>query len=65
MKPNSKTATTVKIVFRPEDVILSKAQTLPGGHACFTSGLVDETSFVGAYERVRVRLDPSGGKRLR
>ena len=51
----------VKIVFRPEDVILSKAQTLPGGHACFTSGLVDETSFVGAYERVRVRLDPSGG----
>lgn len=50
----------VKIVFRPEDVILSKAQTLPGGYACFTSGLVDETSFVGAYERVRVRLDPSG-----
>jgi hypothetical protein len=25
------------------------------------SGLVEETSFVGAYERVRIRLDPAGG----
>lgn len=51
---------TVKIVFRPEDIVLSKTQELPSGRVCFSSGLVEETSFVGAYERLRVRLDPSG-----
>jgi ABC-type Fe3+/spermidine/putrescine transport system ATPase subunit len=52
---------TVKLVFRPEDVSLSKTQALPAGHACLSSGLVEETSFVGAYERLRIRLDPTGG----
>ena len=52
---------TVKIVFRPEDVSLSKTQPLPGGRACLSGGIVEETSFVGAYERVRIRLDPAGG----
>ncbi len=51
----------VKIVFRPEDVVLSKTQVLPSGPVCFSSGLVEQKSFVGAYERLRVRLDPSGG----
>ena len=51
---------TVKIVFRPEDVILAKTQTLPGDRVCFSTGIVEETSFVGAYERLRIRLDPSG-----
>ena len=51
---------TVKIVFRPEDVILAKTQNLPGDRVCFSTGIVDETSFVGAYERLRIRLDPSG-----
>ena len=51
---------TVKVVFRPEDVSLSRTQTLPSGHACFSSGLVEETSFVGAFERLRIRLDPTG-----
>lgn len=50
----------VKLVFRPEDVSLSKTQALPSGHACLSSGLVEETSFVGAYERLRIRLDPTG-----
>lgn len=52
---------TVKIVFRPEDVLLSKTQPLPAGRACLFVGVVEETSFVGAYERVRLRLDPAGG----
>jgi len=52
---------TVKLIFRPEDVLLSKTQPLAGGHACLASGLVEATSFVGAYERLRIRLDPSGG----
>lgn len=51
----------VKIVFRPEDVVLSKSQVLTTGRVCFSSGLVEETSFVGAYERLRIRLDPTGG----
>jgi ABC-type Fe3+/spermidine/putrescine transport system ATPase subunit len=51
----------VKIVFRPEDVVLSKTQLLSSGRVCIASGLVEETSFVGAYERLRIRLDPSGG----
>ena len=52
---------TVKIIFRPEDVSLSKTQPLPPGRACLSSGIVEETSFVGAYERLRIRLDPAGG----
>src|SRR3984893_5444449 len=51
----------VKLIFRPEDVSLSKTQELPGGTNCLFSGLVEETSFVGAYERLRIRVDPTGG----
>jgi ABC-type Fe3+/spermidine/putrescine transport system ATPase subunit len=51
----------VKLIFRPEDVSLSKTQALPPGHACLASGIVEETSFVGAYERLRIRLEPGGG----
>lgn len=51
----------VKLIFRPEDVSLSKTQELPSGQSCFAAGIVEETSFVGAYERLRIRLDPSGG----
>src|SRR5687768_5928782 len=40
-----------KLIFRPEDVSLSKTQELPGGHRWVFSGIVEETSFVGAYER--------------
>lgn len=50
----------VKLIFRPEDVSLSKTSTLPAGHACLASGIVEQTSFVGSYERLRVRLDPAG-----
>jgi ABC-type Fe3+/spermidine/putrescine transport system ATPase subunit len=50
----------VKLIFRPEDVVLHKAQPLPGGEACLASGIVEEISFVGAYERLRIRLDPTG-----
>jgi len=50
----------VKIIFRPEDVSLSKTQALPAGHACLSSGTVEQRSFVGAYERLRIRLEPTG-----
>ncbi|HEY8186371.1 MAG TPA: ABC transporter ATP-binding protein [Pyrinomonadaceae bacterium] len=51
----------VKLIFRPEDVSLSKTQALPPGHACLASGIVEQTSFVGSYERLRIRLEPAGG----
>lgn len=47
----------VKLVFRPEDVSLSKTAELPSGHACIANGIVEEKNFVGAYERVSVRID--------
>jgi ABC-type Fe3+/spermidine/putrescine transport system ATPase subunit len=47
----------VKLVFRPEDVRLIKTGTLPPGHCRVSTGLIEEISFVGAYERVRVRLE--------
>jgi ABC-type Fe3+/spermidine/putrescine transport system ATPase subunit len=51
----------VKLIFRPEDVSLSRTQALPAGHVCLSSGIVEETSFVGAYERLRIRLEPAAG----
>src|SRR6266540_225133 len=50
----------VKLIFRPEDVSLSKTQSFPASQICLSSGIVGETSFVGAYERLRIRLDPTG-----
>jgi ABC-type Fe3+/spermidine/putrescine transport system ATPase subunit len=47
----------VKIVFRPEDVMLSKSDFVRSGAAKIAAALIEEISFVGAYERVRLRLD--------
>jgi len=49
----------VNIVFRPEDVALSASGCLPPGYSCIANGIVEEKSFVGAYERVSVRIDPA------
>lgn len=51
----------VKLIFRPEDVLLSKTPDLPAGLGCLSAGIIEETSFVGAYERVRIRQERSGG----
>jgi sulfate/thiosulfate transport system ATP-binding protein len=50
----------VKIVFRPEDVYLSRTGALPEGCRRLMNALVEEISFVGAYERLTVRLDMAG-----
>ena len=47
----------VKLVFRPEDVYLSKTGALPEGCRRLTNGVIEEISFVGAYERLTLRLD--------
>jgi sulfate transport system ATP-binding protein len=48
---------SVKLVFRPEDACLSKTATLSASCRLLTSGVVEEINFVGAYERLSVRLD--------
>lgn len=51
---------SVKIVFRPEDIYLSKTDFVrPGLHKIGT-GAIEEISFVGAYERVRLQLEKPG-----
>ena len=50
----------IKIVFRPEDVLLSRTDFLKPGHFKLASARVEEVSFVGAYERLRVRLEQPG-----
>ena len=47
----------VKLVFRPEDICLSRSGQLPDGCRRLTNGIVEEISFVGAYERLTLRLD--------
>lgn len=47
----------VKLVFRPEDVCLSMSGTLPENCRRLTNGVIEEISFVGAYERLTLRLD--------
>ena len=50
----------VKIVFRPEDVSLSRGELLRPPLTNISTALVEEISFVGAYERVRLRLERGG-----
>jgi len=47
----------VKLVFRPEDVYLSRDGTLPQNCRRLTNGVIEEIHFVGAYERLTLRLD--------
>jgi sulfate transport system ATP-binding protein len=57
----------VKLVFRPEDVCLSQTGELPPGCRRLSNGIIEEIHFVGAYERLTLRLDlaarqPHAGK---
>ena len=48
---------SVKLVFRPEDVCISQDARLPEGCRRLTNGVIEQVSFIGAYERLTVRLD--------
>jgi ABC-type Fe3+/spermidine/putrescine transport system ATPase subunit len=61
-KEKFKDGTCVKIVFRPEDVSLSKTDFVRSGHHKIGTALIEEISFVGAYERLRLRLEKNGGE---
>src|SRR6185295_5751903 len=48
---------SVKLVFRPEDVCLSPDANLAKDCRRLANGVIEEVNFVGAYERLNVRLD--------
>lgn len=48
---------SVKLVFRPEDVCISQDANLPENCRRLTNGVIQEVNFVGAYQRLTVRLD--------
>ncbi len=48
---------SVKLVFRPEDVCISQDANLPEGCRRLTNGVIEEVNFVGAYQRMTIRLD--------
>ncbi len=56
-KEKFKTGDCVKVIFRPEDVSLSRGEFLRPGHFKISTASIEEVSFVGAYERLRLRLD--------
>ena len=47
----------VKVIFRPEDVSLTRGDFLRPGHSRIGIATIEEITFVGAYERLRLRLD--------
>jgi len=47
---------SVKLVFRPEDVFLRKPENLKQQYNYLTEGVVEEESFVGAFERLNLKL---------
>lgn len=52
----------VKVVFRPEDISLSRSDFLRPGVVKISSAIIEEIAFVGAYERVRLQLEPAGAE---
>jgi hypothetical protein len=48
------------MVCRPEDVFLRRPENLMQNYRRLTDGVVDEVSFVGAFERVIVRVELPG-----
>jgi ABC-type Fe3+/spermidine/putrescine transport system ATPase subunit len=52
----------VTIVFRPEDVFLRRPENLTQHYRRMAEGTVEEMNFIGAFERVVVRLDVPDAK---
>lgn len=52
--------TEAKMVIRPEDVFLRRPENLTQNYQKLTDGVIEEVSFVGAFERILVRVDLPG-----
>jgi sulfate transport system ATP-binding protein len=48
---------SVKLIFRPEDVCISQDANLVEGCRRLANGVIEEVNFVGAYQRLNIRLD--------
>lgn len=48
---------SVKLVFRPEDVVLSGLGDFPADSHYLINGTIEEAQFIGSYERLTVRLE--------
>jgi len=53
-----------KLVIRPEDIFLRRPENLMQNYQKLTEGVIEEMSFVGAFERVGVRLETPDRKSL-
>jgi ABC-type Fe3+/spermidine/putrescine transport system ATPase subunit len=58
-KEKFKEGDCVKIVFRPEDVSLNRGE-LVRGQSRLGKAIIEEVAFVGAYERLRLRMEVGG-----
>jgi len=56
-KTKFKSGDCVKIVFRPEDVVLNRGDFMRPGHTRIASAVIEEIAFVGAYERLRLQME--------
>lgn len=56
-KAKFKPGDCVKIVFRPEDVSLHRGDLPRSTHPRLANARIEEIAFVGAYERVRLRVE--------
>lgn len=54
----------VKMVFRPEDVFLRRPENLTQNYQKLTDGTIEEVTFVGAFERLSVRVDLPGREEI-
>ena len=61
-KEKFKPGDCVKIIFRPEDVSLNRGDFLRQGHSRLGNALIEEIAFVGAYERLRLRMEVGGAE---
>ena len=61
---NFKEGQAVTLVFRPEDVFLRVAANLTQHYQKLEDGVVDEVSFIGAFERVGVKIDLPGADHI-
>ena len=61
-KEKFKPGDCVKIVFRPEDVSLNRGDLPRSGHPRLGTARIEEIAFVGAYERLRLRLEVGGAE---
>jgi len=60
--PVFKNGQAAKLVFRPEDIFLRKPENLSQHYQALGNGVVEEVSFVGAFERLVVRLEIERGQ---